>query len=70
MVFNLEFKKQSQKRGNWTTSIYADTKEEAVEKARKLIQERNLKNAKLFEIVYSKRTIYNFDKEIINGRKN
>ena len=59
MDFNLRFKYADKKdKGFWCTTIFADTKEEAIEKARKLVTENNYKNAKLTKIVYSQKTIY------------
>ncbi len=64
MDFNLRFKYADKKdKRYWCTTISADTEEEAIEKAKKLVREENYKNAKLTKTIYTQKTIYNFDKE-------
>lgn len=50
--FYLRFKHHINEIGFWNTTIYAETEEEAIEKAYKIIREENLCNASLSQHIY------------------
>lgn len=57
-VYNLMFKQKPREVGYWHTCIYADNKEEAINKVKEILKKEKYYKCKLTKPIYSQRTIW------------
>lgn len=57
MDYNLKFKKEEDEKGYWSTSVFADTDEEAIQKAERLKGKGKYYEVVLEKITYKYKTI-------------
>lgn len=57
MDYNLKFKKEKDEKGYWNTSVFADTDEEAIQKAERLKGKGKYYKVVLEKITYKYKTI-------------
>lgn len=64
MVYDLKFRHENEKRGYWHTTINAENDDEAIEKAKEYIKDKNYKNVKIVKTIYKEKMIFDFDKAV------
>lgn len=57
MVYNLKFKKEKEEKGYWNSSVFADTDEEAIQKAERLKANGKYYSVILEKIIYKYKTV-------------
>ena len=57
MDYNLKFKKEEEDKGYWNTSVFADTDEEAIQKAERLKANGKYYSVILERIIYKYKTV-------------
>lgn len=57
MDYNLKFKKEKEDRGYWSTSVFADSDEEAIQKAERLKANGKYYSVILEKITYKYKTV-------------